>query len=155
LAGNADAIRYGLVALGVLALIAFFPRLLRRLRPERSAWVDAAALKAQLEAGSRPLLVDVRSPDEFAGEFGHIPSALNVPVGELPGRMAQLEAARKSPIVAVCLTDKRSAKAAAMLRAAGFGKVAVLRGGMQRWRAEGYPVTGARVPQAASEGAGS
>jgi rhodanese-related sulfurtransferase len=155
LSGDADAVRYGLLGLGALALIAFAPRLLRHLRFARPVWVEAAALKAQLEAGSPLLLVDVRSPDEFAGEFGHIPSSLNVPVGELESRMAQLASARKDPIVAVCRTDKRSAKAAEMLRAAGFGRVAVLRGGMERWRAEGYAVTGARRSRTASEGVSS
>lgn len=154
LSGNADALRYGLLALGALAVAAFAPRVLRRLRSAPPAWVEAAALKAQLDAGRPPLLVDVRNPDEFVGEFGHIPSSLNVPVGELASRVAQLASARRTPIVAVCRTDKRSAKAADMLRAAGFGDVAVLRGGMERWRAEGYPVAGVHLPQAASEGVG-
>lgn len=155
LAGNAGAVRYALLGLGALALIAFVPRLLRRLRAARPAWVESAALMAELGAGSPPVLVDVRNQDEFAGEFGHIPSALNVPLADLPSRMAQFASARKLPIVAVCRTDKRSAKAADMLRAAGFVNVAVLRGGMERWRAEGYPIAGAHIPQTASEGAGS
>jgi len=142
LAGNASAIRYALLALGVLALVAFVPRLLRRIRSARSPWIEAAALKAQLDAGNGPLLVDVRRPDEFSGDLGHIPSALNIPVDELADRMAQLEPARNGIIVAVCRTDKRSVKAAEMLRAAGFGNVSVLRGGMEQWRAEGY--SGAR-----------
>jgi len=152
LGGNASAVRYALLALGLLALIAFVPRLLRHFRSGRSAWIEAPALKAQLDAGDRPMLVDVRNSDEFDGDLGHIPSALNIPVGELTSRMAQLESARKSAIVAVCRTDKRSARAAEMLRAAGFGKVAVLRGGMERWRAEGYPVSGSHDRQAATEG---
>jgi rhodanese-related sulfurtransferase len=43
-------------------------------------------------------------------------------------------AATGRPIVCVCLTDKRSAQAAAELVAAGLGDVAVLRGGMRDWR---------------------
>jgi rhodanese-related sulfurtransferase len=41
-------------------------------------------------------------------------------------------------LVCVCLTDKRSAQAAGTLAAAGYGDVVVLRGGMQRWREEGF-----------------
>jgi rhodanese-related sulfurtransferase len=67
--------------------------------------------------------------------------------------MSELESARKSNIVAVCRTDKRSAKAAEALRAAGFGKVAVLRGGMERWRSEGYPVSGSHARRTETEGA--
>lgn len=152
LAGNASAVRYALLALGVLALIAFIPRLLRRFRTERSAWVEASELKAQLDAGRPPLLIDVRNPDEFEGELGHIESALNLPVGELPKRMSEIEHARKRAIVAVCRTDKRSAKAAEILRAGGFGKVAVLRGGMDQWRAKSYPVAHSRAPRAETQG---
>jgi len=153
LAGNASAVRYALLALGVLALIAFIPRLLRRFRSERSAWLRAPELEAQLDAGNPPLVIDVRNPDEFEGELGHIESALSLPVGELPKRMSELEHARKRAIVVVCRTDKRSAKAAEMLRAAGFGKVAVLRGGMEQWRAEGHPVSRSRVRRSETEGA--
>jgi rhodanese-related sulfurtransferase len=42
--------------------------------------------------------------------------------------------------VLVCKTDKRSASAAAVLDAAGFGDVFVLRGGMVRWNEAGLPV---------------
>ena len=153
LGGNASAIRYALLALGLLALVAFVPRLLRRFRSDRSAWVEATALKAQHDAGTPPLVIDVRNPDEFEGELGHIASARNIPISELPGRVSEVEFARKRDITVVCRTDKRSAKAAEMLRAAGFGKVAVLRGGMEQWRAEGYPISLSRVTQAKLEGA--
>ena len=38
------------------------------------------------------------------------------------------------PLILVCHTDKRSAKAAALLSAAGFGRVEVLGGGMVQWQ---------------------
>jgi rhodanese-related sulfurtransferase len=47
---------------------------------------------------------------------------------------------RRSPLVVVCRTDKRSASAAALLRDAGFRDVQVLRGGMERWNRHGLPV---------------
>ena len=141
LAGNASAVRYALLALGLLALIAFAPRFVRRLRPQRPAWIEPRELKAQLDAGKPPVVIDVRNPDEFEGELGRIESALNLPIGELPNRIAEIEAARQRAIAVVCRTDKRSAKAVEILRAAGFGNVAVLRGGMEQWRTEGFPVT--------------
>jgi rhodanese-related sulfurtransferase len=138
--------------LGLLALIAFAPRFVRRLRPERSAWIEPRELKAQLDAGKPPVVIDVRNPDEFEGELGRIESALNLPVGQLPNRISELEAARERAIAIVCRTDKRSAKAAEILRAAGFGDVAVLRGGMEQWRTEGFPVARPRTAPAEAKG---
>ena len=81
-------------------------------------------------------MLDVRGPDEFDGPLGHIEEARNVPLPELPAHQAEIAAAGR-PIVCVCLTDKRSAAAAAQLAAAGVGEVSVLRGGMKAWREAG------------------
>lgn len=50
LAGNAAAVRYGLLGLGLLVAIAFLPRLLRRLRGA-AAWVEVTDLERRLDAG--------------------------------------------------------------------------------------------------------
>jgi rhodanese-related sulfurtransferase len=85
-------------------------------------------------------VIDVRGPDEFTGPLGHIASARNIPVAELDTRLADLAGLKQAPIVLVCRTDKRSAKAARALRAAGFTQVSVLRRGMERWNDAGLPV---------------
>lgn len=140
-AGNAAAIRYGLLALAVLAAMAFLPRLVRRQRSSTAVdWVDVDELAGRLERADSVAIVDVRGPDEFTGPLGHIPAASNVPVSELPGRLSELSELRKSSLVVVCRTDKRSANAAAVLREAGFRDVQVLRGGMERWNREGLAV---------------
>jgi rhodanese-related sulfurtransferase len=114
----------------------FFARLRGGPRSAGPAWIEPADLRRRLADGERLLLLDVRGTDEFVGPLGHISGAVNLPLPELPARLAGL-AAEKRPIVAVCLTDKRSARAAAELAAAGHRDVAVLRGGMDRWRREG------------------
>jgi len=86
-------------------------------------------------------LLDVREPAEFAQGLGHIDGALLLPLGQLEQRLGELPRAR--PIVAVCRSGARSARAAAMLGKAGFADVANLRGGMLRWRAEGGAVVDA------------
>jgi rhodanese-related sulfurtransferase len=98
-----------------------------------AAWLEPDALRHRLAQGEAPLVVDVRGPDEFDGPLGHIDGALNIPLAALPGHSADLARAG-SPIVLVCLTDKRSSQAAAELAAAGIRDVAVLRGGMRAWR---------------------
>jgi rhodanese-related sulfurtransferase len=47
---------------------------------------------------------------------------------------------RERPVVAVCRSGSRSARAVAMLQQAGFAQVANLAGGMLRWRVDGGPV---------------
>jgi rhodanese-related sulfurtransferase len=100
-----------------------------------TTWIEPAELQRRLSSGDAPVLLDVRGPDEFAGPLGHIAGAVNLPLAELPGHLAEL-AAEPRPLVVVCLTDKRSSRAAADLAAAGHARVAVLRGGMARWRRE-------------------
>lgn len=139
LSGDASAIRYGLLALGLLAVIAFLPRLMLRLRGKKLRWIDVSALAGRLREGGITV-VDVREPDEFDGALGHIASALSLPLGELSNRLIEISASRDLPVILVCRTDKRSAKAAALFSDAGFGDVSVLRGGMEQWNREGLPV---------------
>ena len=93
-------------------------------------------MQRRISAGDPIMLLDVRQPDEFTAPPGHLPSAVNVPLGQLTGRMSEL-AQRKQPIVVVCKTDRRSARAAAELLASGLKDVAVLRGGTDGWHQHG------------------
>jgi uncharacterized membrane protein YdjX (TVP38/TMEM64 family)/rhodanese-related sulfurtransferase len=147
--GNQAAIRYGLVGLALLAAIAFVPRLVRRVRAEKSArWIQVGELASRLERAG-VAVIDVRGPDEFTGPLGHIPNARNLPLSELPNRIEELGSLTDAPVVLVCRTDKRSASAAALLDAAGFRDVAVLRGGMVRWNEAGLPIANGVSPTGA------
>jgi uncharacterized membrane protein YdjX (TVP38/TMEM64 family)/rhodanese-related sulfurtransferase len=134
--GDMSALRYGLFGLGVLAMIAFVPRLFRRFRTREPAWIESADLQQRLSAGAPVVIVDVRQPEEFAAPPGHLPGAVNVPLGELARHTPDL-LARRLPIVLVCKTDRRSARAAAELLEAGLDNVAVLRGGTDGWHRQG------------------
>lgn len=137
-AGSDALMRHGLVALALLAAALFLPRLARRLRraPSRPM-TEVAALAQRLAGGDDVTILDVRGRDEYDGPLGHIPDSLNIPLPELPGRLAELDPLRQRPLVLVCRTDMRSAKAAELLRAAGFANVEVLRGGMTAWSVRG------------------
>lgn len=100
-------------------------------------WMSTATLAALIEQPDPPLILDVRGADEVAGPLGAIPGSLNLPLAELGNGLGRLPRGRA--IVAVCKTDRRSARAAEMLAQAGFAEVAVLAGGMERWAAEGRP----------------
>lgn len=140
LAGGEGMVRNTLIALALLAAVAFLPRFVRKLREKPMLAVDS--LKQQLDAGEDVLMLDVRSAAEFVGEQGHIAAARNIPLDELPARLAELEDHKQRPIRLLCRTDRRSAQAARMLAEAGFADAQVIQGGMTAWRAKGWPVEG-------------
>ena len=148
LTGEADTVRYGLLALGLLAAIALLPRLIRRIRGSFE-WIETDELKRRLDHGEPMTIIDVRGADEFAGPLGHIATARNIPVADLDSRIGELAGLERAPLVIACRTDKRSATAARTLRAAGFTQVGVLRRGMEQWNVAGLPVAG-RAANAAS-----
>lgn len=138
IAGGEGMIQKGLLALGLLALVAFLPRWIGRLRRGPSQTVEQ--LKQKLDNNEDLLVLDVRSAEEYAGELGHIDGALHIPVEELPQRIDELNDYLEQPVVTVCRTDKRSAKAAQLLARHGFAEVHVILGGMVDWNKHGYPV---------------
>jgi len=87
-------------------------------------------------------LLDVRPTEEFAA--GHLPTAINIPLRELPRRLRDLPATRE--IVAYC----RGAycvlafEAVALLRKRGF-RARRLEDGFPEWRAQGLPVESIEV----------
>jgi uncharacterized membrane protein YdjX (TVP38/TMEM64 family) len=136
--GGEGLIQKGLVGLALLAGLAFLPRLIARLR--QKPMMQVTGLKASLDAGEPLLVLDVRTAADFDGEQGHIGGALNLPLEELPQRLADLGDDPERRIALVCRTDRRSAKAADLLARRGFAKVQVVQGGMTAWRALGWPV---------------
>lgn len=97
--GQAEAIRTAIVALALLAAVAFLPRFIRRLKGPR--FIDAETVRRRLETGEEISLIDVRSADEFNGPLGHIAGAINVPVGELAGRLTELAGIKARPMVTI------------------------------------------------------
>jgi len=102
--------------------------------PPDSAPVQPAELAALLAREDAPLLLDVRTPEEFAA--GHVPGATLVPVQELEARAAELAAYKQRGVVTYCEVGGRAGKAAEILRGAGFTNVRLLDGSMKRWREE-------------------
>jgi rhodanese-related sulfurtransferase/glyoxylase-like metal-dependent hydrolase (beta-lactamase superfamily II) len=86
-------------------------------------------------------LLDVREPFEFVS--GHVPGALNIPLGQLAAGHTALEARRE--IVVICASGSRSALAAQLLRRAGFATVSNVAGGMLAWQSAGL-ATQAELP---------
>jgi glyoxylase-like metal-dependent hydrolase (beta-lactamase superfamily II)/rhodanese-related sulfurtransferase len=80
-----------------------------------------------------PMILDVREPEEYTGELGHISGSLLIPLKDLTARAGELEKHKDSHIIVVCRAGVRSTTAAAILTGLGFEHVSNLKGGMLDW----------------------
>ncbi len=88
------------------------------------------------DEAQRPLVVDVREPDEWAE--GHIDGAAHIPLGELQARHREIP--RDRDVVLVCHLGARSQMATAFLRRVGVDRALNMRGGMDAWQGSHLPV---------------
>ena len=137
-AGGEGMIQKGMLALALLAVVTFLPRLIGSLR--RGPTMNTEELRRRLATDRDLLVLDVRTAADFVGEQGHIEAAVNIPVEDLQQRMDEIGNHLEQPVAIVCRTDKRSAKAARLLTEKGFADVHVVRGGMTKWLEAGLPV---------------
>lgn len=93
--------------------------------------MEAAALLRQ-GAG----LIDVREPFEFA--VGHACGALNIPLGQLAGRVGEIPAV--PVLLVICQSGNRSRVACEILAARQASGVRNVAGGTQSWQAAGLPM---------------
>ena len=70
-------------------------------RPTKPGTIAPEDLRDRLEQRDPPLVLDVREPAELAGPLGRIRSGINIPVGELPGRIDELSPWRSRLLVPV------------------------------------------------------
>ena len=107
------------------------------------AWCDAGFEVEQLpqlsvaelhDANLRVL--DVRRPGEY--DAGHVPGAVNIPLSELPQRIA--EVANDAPLAVICAGGYRSSAAASILAREGFRELRNVIGGTGAWTRAGYTV---------------
>ena len=99
LSGGPGLVRKGLLALALLATVALLPSLIRRWR--RPGTLQPHQLQGQLSQAEAPLVLDVRNPDEFVGEHGHISEAVLSPLPELANKLSELKIPRTRTIVTV------------------------------------------------------
>jgi rhodanese-related sulfurtransferase len=97
--------------------------------------LSAAEVSEKLKAGKRPLIVDVRQPEEY--RQGHIAGAKLIPLGELDNHLKELSTERE--IICVCQSGSRSVAATRQLAAAGYN-VINMKGGMLAWEWAKLPV---------------
>jgi NADPH-dependent 2,4-dienoyl-CoA reductase/sulfur reductase-like enzyme/rhodanese-related sulfurtransferase len=91
--------------------------------------VSAESLQAELASGSPPVLLDVRTPAEFAQM--RLPGAQPIPLSALRAKIEEVPHDR--PVVCYCKTSLRGYEAARILQGAGYENIRVLDGGLVAW----------------------
>jgi rhodanese-related sulfurtransferase len=123
-----------LVAVALISGGALLMPILQR-RGEKVSLLQATQLINQ----GKSLIVDVRDPEEFA--TGHIRESKNIPLNELPQRIAELDKFKSKNVIVLCQSGVRSSKAVMQFKKAGFNEVVSLSGGLAAWLAQGLPIT--------------
>lgn len=91
--------------------------------------ISAQQLAVLLETDSPPQLVDCRELSEW--NYCRIPSAVHIPMGQVPARVQELDTQR--PVIVYCHHGMRSHAVCEFLLQRGFTQVANLSGGIEAW----------------------
>ena len=92
----------------------------------------------QLMNREKAVVIDVCEPNEFAA--GHVVGAKNIPLSDLQAKLGSAVKNKKLPIILVCQSGARSARAVATAKGLGFEQVHSLGGGLVAWKAANLPV---------------
>jgi rhodanese-related sulfurtransferase len=84
------------------------------------------------------VMIDVCEASEHAA--GHCVGARNIPLGELEQRAAELPKNKQLPVLLMCQSGARAARAAGKLRKLGYDHAVPVNGGLRAWREAGLPV---------------
>ena len=136
--GGEDLVKKAMLAFALLAVVSFLPRIMGALRKGSMLAVDE--LKQRLDSDEDVLLLDVRTAEDYVGEQGHVAGSKLIPLEELVQRIDELGDYLEKPVVTICRTDRKSAKAAQLLAQHGFADVHVAKMGMTDWNKNNYPV---------------
>jgi rhodanese-related sulfurtransferase len=141
--GLTSAFRTPKSQMGVLAVVALVIVALVLWGNSRAKSSTASALPPEItvsEAYSKyqsgAYLLDVRTQDEW-DQF-HAPDTTLIPLDQLASRLNEIP--RDKEIVVVCRSGNRSQQGRDILVNAGFEQVTSMQGGLNEWRASGYPV---------------
>jgi rhodanese-related sulfurtransferase len=117
--------------------------LLQSIRSRTDEWSEITVdeLFDRINSNQPPLLIDVRSAEEYNGGYGHIPNARLIPMLEFSGNLEDLASFREKEIVTMCPGGGMSLVAVEVLTEAGFKDVKSLKGGTDLWHEKGYPTT--------------
>jgi phage shock protein E len=120
----------------ILLLWIAFPVLAESEAPNEAPSIAAAELSARRASGAGPVVIDVRTAEEYA--TGHIPGALNIPFDQVAERISEVDA--PDGVALYCMVGPRARKGESALLSAGYTSVFHLEGGLAAWKAAGLPL---------------
>lgn len=100
--------------------------------------IDAQALLTLIQQQKAPLILDVRSQQEY--QQGHIKGAINIPYDQLKSNSELLNSQQNSEIIIYCRSGARAEKAYKTLHSKGFTQLIYLKGHMNLWQQFHYPL---------------
>lgn len=105
--------------------------------------IAAVNFAEKIKTTSQAAIIDVRSPEEFAGQ--HIDNAINIDWNgdNFEGKIGKYD--KSKPIFVYCMSGGRSKKAAEKLSELGFSKIYELQGGIMKWNAAGLSVPSNKI----------
>ena len=92
----------------------------------------------KLIKNSKPLILDVRTPNEY--HRGHIRNSKLIPVQQLEGRISEIKDYKDKPILIYCRSGNRSTVASEILIKHGFKKLYNLKSGIKGWKGTGKSI---------------
>ena len=95
--------------------------------------INVQELNERLNAGTAPIMIDVRNPHEW--EAQHLDGVKLISLHEIPANLAELAAIKDQEIVLICRSGGRSGQATQFLANNGFSNVRNMTGGMLAWKA--------------------
>ena len=139
LSGDEATIQKIMLAIALLAVVGFLPRLVGKLRSGKM--ISITELKQKLDAKEDILVLDVRTAEDFTGKLGHIADSKNIPLEQLGEHITELNDDLQRNIIIVCTTDRRSKKAAQLLSSNGFNNCHIAKNGMTEWNSNEFPIS--------------
>jgi membrane protein DedA with SNARE-associated domain/rhodanese-related sulfurtransferase len=112
----------------------------RFIRSLRVARITVDEVKAALDRGERPFIVDLRHMLEFVVDPRTVPSAVRISPDELAARNEEIPRDRDVILYCTCPSEATSAKVAMDLKKIGIARVRPLAGGLKAWQDRGYPL---------------
>lgn len=94
--------------------------------------ITSVELKERVDAGTAPIMVDVREPFEW--NMQHLDGVEKISMGDIPTKLSELAKWKDEELVVICRSGGRSGNITNFLRQQGFTNVRNLTGGMLGWK---------------------
>jgi len=128
------------IAIAVVCLLIVIQIKRNRIRQMERHCITAEELHELLGTGQEVLLFDVRRPLDMFAHSEVIPGTTRVPPEDLFQNPALIPKEKDTIVYCTCPGDKTSEKVLRVALSMGFNRVKLLKGGLEGWKAKGYPL---------------